>query len=104
MILLFAVVALTKNIWDSHRKISGLNEIREEEKTLTQETEQLDKELENRKTKNFVEEEARNKLGLSKPGESIYVVETEPNGQVEQTRTQEEELSNWEHWLKFFKE
>ena len=103
-ILLFSIVALTKNIWDSYRRVSDLNEIREEEKSLVQGTEQLKKELEHRKSKNFIEEEARNKLGLSKPGESIYVVETEPNDSVEDVQAQEEERSNWQHWLKIFKE
>lgn len=101
-ILIFASIALTKNIWDSHRKIGDLNEIKEEAKSLKVENEQLDKELEKSKSKSFIEEEARNKLGLSKPGETLYVVKSRSTDEVVDSDFSDEVSSNFESWLNVF--
>jgi cell division protein FtsB len=51
----------------------------------------------------FIEEEARNKLGLARPGETIVILP--PNipkilGQQEEKPT--EELPNWQKWWRLF--
>ena len=102
LILLFSSITLTKNIWDSNRKIADLNEIKEEERSLKLENEQLEKELEKSKSKSFIEEVARNKLGLSKPGETLYVVESKPPEEVVDGDTPDESSSNFESWLSVF--
>ena len=100
-ILLFFSVTLTKNIWDSRRKIADLNEIREEEKALKLENEQLEEELERSKSESFIEEEARNKLGLGKSGETLYVVESRPPEEVINDISNVSS-PNFKSWLKVF--
>lgn len=100
--LLFTASALTKNIWDSYKKVQSLEEIRKKEQSLRKETKDLKKELEDRKSSDFVEREARNKLGLSRPGESIYVVEQETADEAPVEENENTNLSNWQLWLKVF--
>ena len=65
---------------------------------------ELEKELEDRKSKKFVEEEARNKLGLSKPGETIFVVGIESKELAGKSERVDENLNNWQHWVEIFSE
>ncbi len=57
------------------------------------------------KTPQFVEEEARNKLFLVKPGEQVIVI---PSGYIKEnasessTLSSKEEKSNWEKWWELF--
>lgn len=102
LILFLSSITLTKNIWDSHRKITDLNEIREEEKSLKLENERLVEKLEASKSKSFIEEAARNKLGLSKPGETLYVVDSKSPDEVVDRDAPDESSSNFESWLGIF--
>lgn len=99
-VLLLSISALTKNIWDSYKRLAGLSEIRREEQALREETEAFKKELAERKTKGFIEKEARDTLGLSKKGETIYLVEQEEEETVEQKN--EKDVPNWQLWLSLF--
>lgn len=63
------------------------------------EHERLKKELAEAQTQTFVEREAREKLGLIKPGEVVVLVGTTPSGQELVTRTEE---SSWRAWWKLF--
>ena len=51
------------------------------------------------KTDRFVEEEAREKLGLTKPGEKIIIL-TKKRGEIDQQQT--EDKSNWQKWWNLF--
>ncbi len=101
-ILLFSVAALTKNIWDSYKKVQSLEEIRKKEQAFRKETEDLKKELEKRRAADFVERESRNKLGLSKKGEAIYVVEQETALEEPTEENENKNLPNWQLWLRIF--
>jgi len=51
----------------------------------------------------FIEEEARNKLGLSRPGETIVILP--PNvGEIlgQKEKTSEKEIPNWQRWWRLF--
>jgi hypothetical protein len=51
----------------------------------------------------FIEEEARNKLGLSRPGETIVILP--PNvGEIlgQKEGIPEKEIPNWQKWWKLF--
>ena len=52
------------------------------------------------KTKEFVEEEARVKLGMSKPGE--YVVIAPPSPPFNRGRIEIDTRPNWHKWLQLF--
>ena len=51
------------------------------------------------KTTHFVEEEARNKLGMVKPGEHIIIAPPPP---TQKLTTQTLPDPNWKKWLKLF--
>ena len=53
------------------------------------------------KSNQFVEEEARDKLLLVKPGESDVLVEQNVSGNTYQ-KSAEDTSSNWQKWLKLF--
>lgn len=102
-ILVVSISAIFKNVLDSYSTVEGLNKVRTEEKQLEEEKASLEKELEERKSKDFIESEARNKLGLSKKGESIYVTESSKEGEGSTQDNQSRKLANWELWLEVFK-
>lgn len=102
-ILVVSISTLVKNVLDSYSTVAGLNKVRTEEKQLEEEKASLEKELEERKSKDFIESEARNKLGLSKKGESIYVTEGSKDEERSTQDNQSRELANWELWLEVFK-
>jgi len=66
---------------------------------LEKERKRLREELAKRDTKEFIEKEARDKLGLAKEGETIAILpkkfQTEPQPQI----PQEPQVSNLSHWI-----
>ena len=66
----------TRKILQSSRRLQeGENEIARLEK----EKEKLETQIEYKKTPEYIEEIARNKLNMAKPGEEIYMYPTEKN-------------------------
>ena len=102
VILIFFIITGAKNIYDSYTKIENLNEIRDESKVLKEERSELENELEERKSKDFVEKESRNKLGLSKEGESIYVVEENEPSEEELIKEENKKMAIWQLWREVF--
>ncbi len=65
-----------------------------------QENQQLKTELSYVKSQEFIEEEARNKLFMVKPGESGVIV---PQDLIKKKEVKKEiELSNWQQWINLF--
>jgi TusA-related sulfurtransferase len=91
-----------------------LDEINGEVAALDKEKQEIEKEIEYKKTDDYVEEKARNELNLIKPGEKVYVVvENEsPGGDVlsdiskkgneEDVEATEKKQRNWYSWYKLF--
>ena len=102
VILFVSISVLAKNNWDSYKKIENLGETEKKEHVLKKETKGLKEELEYRNSKDFIEKEARNKLGLSKKGEVIYVVDGESLEEESSQQDEKENLSNWRLWLEVF--
>lgn len=64
---------------------------------------ELKKRLESIQSAQFIEEEARNRLGLGKEGETIVVIPDEKIKQVlGATESAQIRLPNWLGWLKMF--
>lgn len=64
---------------------------------LRQENEELKRELEYKKSQRFAEEEIRNKLGLAKEGEEVFVIPKDEEENVEATDNKPK-LPNWRKW------
>lgn len=79
-------------LFSSSRKI---DETRTKVQELEKENEILKAELESRKSQEFVEREAREKLGFVKEGESLLVLPKEEEKVEEPKRV---EKPNWQKW------
>jgi len=81
-------------------------EIREAEQNLSnleEKNRQLQERLKEVKSPEFIEKEAREKLGLAKPGETVYILP--PNVAYlprQEENIPKEELPNWQKWWKLF--
>lgn len=64
---------------------------------LKLENEELKRELEYKKSQRFAEEEIRNKLGMAKEGEEVFVIPKDQD-KVETTDSTKRELPNWRKW------
>ncbi|MBI2414857.1 septum formation initiator family protein [candidate division WWE3 bacterium] len=101
--LLFIVAAVnftrtTLNIIESSKR---LDELKNTVSSLESKKNELKSELEYKKTDDFVEKEARNKLGMAKIGEEIFVVENilGTNSALGQSK---KALSNVQLWVQVF--
>jgi cell division protein FtsB len=73
ILFLLATVNFTRTTLDVLESSQRLDEIRTEVTLLGDDKIALEEELEYKKSVDFVEKEARNKLGFVKPGEEVFV-------------------------------
>lgn len=98
IVLLLIINGLARSIYDLWTKRDVVSEAR---KTLEQEkaeNQKLKKELSRVKTKEFIEEEARNKLFLTKPNEKVVIVPVASKS----AEKKEASKPNWQKWLNLF--
>ncbi len=103
LILAISLIKSTLKILGSNEKITqASDEVRELEK----ENEILEKEFKGVQNVQFIEKEARDKLGLAKESEFVLILPDEETLRSLSPKMQEKmrELpsSNWEKWLKLF--
>ncbi|MCR4325114.1 MAG: septum formation initiator family protein [Candidatus Curtissbacteria bacterium] len=108
LILIFAVLFMLILVFNGAKRLLALRtnsqevteaEVRLEE--LSRENENLQRELEYKKTERFAEEEIRNKLGLAKEGEVIVVLpKEEEKKQINLQQGQND--PNWKKWWSLF--
>lgn len=98
-----ALVVLVKNIltniFSTHERASILKELQAELKHKKEQEVLLTQKLSVAKTDEFVENEARSKLGLVRDGEKIIVDERLV---VAPPQAIAEEAPNWQKWIKLF--
>lgn len=99
VVLLLVINGLAHSIYDIWNKrdiVSDANRQLSQEKLKNQ---KLKAELSYVQTKGFVEEEARNKLFLSKPDEKVIIV---PQASQSAGEKREVQIVNWQKWWKLF--
>lgn len=109
LLLILAVIVGLLLAYNSARKIASYRgtsqKIVDEQaklEQLKQENARLKGELEYKKSGKFAEGEIRNKLGLVKPGEEVFVVPKEDaNGQSSIVNRQDAR-QNWQKWKDYF--
>lgn len=97
--LLLIINGLAHSIYDLWKKRDVLTAA---QKTLEQEkikNQKLKRELSRVQTKEFIEEEARNKLFLAKPDEKIVVIPVASKSAVEKKAPP---VPSWKKWLNLF--
>jgi len=98
IVLILIINGLSHSIYDLWTKRDVVSQARknlEQEKT---ENQTLKKDLSRVETKEFVEEEARNKLFLAKPDEKIVIVPIASKS----AEKKEPPKPNWQKWLDLF--
>lgn len=71
-----------------------LDELRNELTLLQQERKTLGDDIEYQKTNEYIEQEARNKLNLIKPTETVYVVDPEFSNYINQSTSETSKFTN----------
>lgn len=105
VIALIFAYNLVSQIASSLKSGDKLTQAQTELQNLETKNVQLQAQLQQANSPQFVEQQARDKLGLAKPGETIVVIPSDKISQVlgETAKTaQEVRLPNWQGWLKLF--
>ena len=102
LISIFLVVNSTKKILMFRNTSQKVGDFETRLKQLRQENSELKQELEYKKSNEFVEGEIRNKLGLVKEGEVVFVIPKKDEGQTTNDERQEDQAPNWQKWWNLF--
>ncbi|MBI2195934.1 MAG: septum formation initiator family protein [Candidatus Levybacteria bacterium] len=95
---LYLISSLTKSTYSLWQKTEMVKEAERKRVAQEQRGEELKKQLEFSQTPEFVEKEAREKLNLGKPGETMIILPPFEST----TSASEVALPNWKKWLRLF--
>ncbi|MDZ7586603.1 MAG: septum formation initiator family protein [Patescibacteria group bacterium] len=98
-VLLVMMVRLGGNVWRLWKAGERIKQAEAEVDKETKENKQLKARLAQVQSPEFIEKEAREKLGLGKPGEEIVNL---PKQEQESVRAGEREEANWRKWWKLY--
>ncbi len=103
VLLLFFSVSLVREVMRKMEIKQEIKKLEEKISSLESDNRELESLIQYLQTEEFIEEEARAKLSLKKPGEKVVAVpeNLEVNSNEQQLSSQEE-LSNWQLWWKYF--
>ena len=93
-------VRLGGNVWRLIRAGERVKRAQSEVAAAEVENKQLQQKLEEVKSDDFVEREAREKLGLGKPGETVVIVPTP--GRVQDSGFKIQDEPNWRKWWRLY--
>ena len=102
VIATFSMVHSVQSMYSLWQKRDIIVSTQQEVKKEQEENTKLKKQLQVISQSSFVEEEARNKLFMTKPGEEAVII---PEGLATSSGTQKQpqgQLSNWQQWWKLF--
>jgi cell division protein FtsB len=99
IVFLLFINNLVHSIYDIWSKQDLLNQAQKELTTEESKNQKLKAELSYVQTPKFVEEEARNKLFLVKPGEQEVLI---ANNATQSSKIQVKQSPNWQKWLNLF--
>lgn len=104
LIAILVSVNLIGQIFEATKSSDRLSQEAEELYKLQEENKQLKKRLSETQSEQFLEEQARNKLGLVKKGETLVVIAEEKIREVlgATQSAQELRLPNWLGWWRIF--
>lgn len=112
IILVFFSLTLGKRVFEQHKINQEIKKLEEEIKILESRNSELSKLIEYFNTNLYIEEAARIKLGLQKPGESVVVVPNEIFNEQEKKGEENSQVNNktileqsnaskwWDYFLK----
>lgn len=99
----FIMNSLIHSIYTLWQKNALMTEAQAELAKEKQENQQLKKKLSESKKTQFIEEEARNKLFLAKPGENTLVIPSQyMHASLAATPKPQDKRPNWQKWWQTF--
>ena len=102
----YLTIVFSKDLADLMRSRGRIEEVEQEVTRLEGEQRVLVEELERVRTPEYIEKEAREKLLMTKPGETIVLLPPDDEGVVlgleEATVSGEEDVPNWKKWARLF--
>ena len=100
IVSLIAIVNLSGSIWDAWWRGGVLGERHTVLVEAKRENEELKARLDEAQMPAFIEREARNKLGMTKEGETIVIM---PNDKLQMPNDEKRgEVPNWKQWVTLF--
>lgn len=109
---LFLVFHLSRSLWGMYHRTDRVGELKNEIQKLREEKSRLEEEKAFRQTAEFIEQEARNKLQMTKEGEHILVLPDSQNEKIPKSKTpalpagrqvpKTEGKPNWKKWVEFW--
>lgn len=110
ILLLWLSFSLTKSLMNTMSHQERIIKEKEEKNVLGLQVNDLKEEVEYYKSKGFLEESGRNKLGLIFPGEKVIILPEEQRQKLEKLvlegnqKSTSETILPWKKWLHFFLE
>lgn len=101
IVSLILVVNVSRSMYSLWAKRDTVQERKNVLTQLKKENEELRRKLNNVQSQEFVEQEARNKLGLVKEGETIVLVPNDPSAGSGQANPPAK-VPNWQKWWGLF--
>jgi cell division protein FtsB len=98
------IISLSRDLQQLLEARERIEKEQEEVEFLEAEQQELAQELEYVMSDEFVEKEAREKLLMSRPGETVILLPSEGENETDQDNDQDDEkrLANWEKWIQLF--
>lgn len=99
--LVFGCISLISSIFSTARKQNAREEREQILMELTKREQELQKKLEYAQTPEFIEAEARTKLNMARPNETIILIDQKADGE-NFIQTPMEHAANWKKWWELF--
>lgn len=98
---IFFTISVVQKMWSIYRASGRLSRERAIVQQLEKENTDLQNKIKQAKSRDFIEKEARDKLNLAKPGETVLVLPQVASTQTA-TITYANDVPNWQAWWKLF--
>jgi len=96
------IISLSKNLYRLLEAGDQVKLAQQRLEELKTESKKLEQERDYFQSEEFVEQEARNRLNMAKPGEKVVILPPNLGENEKQTFTPNPELPNWKKWLSLF--
>lgn len=96
---LLAAFQMSLNIWKVYRSGSRIDQASKALETAKRQQQDLQKNLNYVQTSEFIEKEAREKLGMGRPGEVVLIM---PKFDTKPQETGEPNLASWQKWWRLY--
>lgn len=96
------IISFSRNIYRLLKAGDQVRLTQERLEKLEKESQELSKKKEYFQSQEFIEEEARNKLNMSKPEETVVILPPNVGETKETNLTSPPKLPNWQRWFKLF--